>query len=157
MAEGFICGRGRGGKLGPLELFVDGYGIENWAAEGSNASLSKTLKVNLPSGETQDSVIYSKPINLSGISKVQLMLSLQYESTPERYAYGAIVYIKPADGGDPVSYHYAKGSGARLAELSAPTGNCIICIATEYARTGGCCPTVEVSRVSLIPQNNTAT
>jgi len=156
MAEGFICGRGRGGKLGPLEPFVDGYGIENWTAEGSHASIGKTLKVSLPSGETQDSVISSKPISINGISKVQFMLFLQYESGPDRYSYGVVVYIKPEDGGDILATRTVNSNiGPSLVELEVPMHDAskkyIICIATEYVRSGGYCPTAEVSRVSLIP------
>lgn len=168
MAEGFICGRGRGGKLGPLELFVDGYGRENWHTEHAHASIGKTLHASAPRGQKTQSNVISKPVVFNGISSVQFVIHRLVYETPLSDSLQSGVFFAIYDAAKPNSspvvdrYIYLDEETVVELDVYSLGQNKkkkyeIVITATpqgtqdDYGDEKNHGPTIEVSRVSLIP------
>jgi len=176
MAEGFICGRGRGSKLGPLELFVDGnvseklstYGYpESVAAEArKRATIGKTLHASVPIGGRGQTGFEAKGIIFDNISTIQLVISnITHENPAGGGRRTADIFVAIYDpevfNSQPVissyiynsqrypfvfnfnlSNHLTAGKEYDFELITTPDGEDPN---TNYG------PTIEVSRISLLP------
>lgn len=177
MAEGFVCGRGRGSgrgqgsKLGPLELFVDGNVNEKLSAYGTSAAarkratIGKTLHASVPIGEGGQTGFQALGIIFDNISAIQLVISNITHESPVGGVHGtADIFVAIYDHGyidsSPLisSYIYNQQSypfvfSFSVRSLTASKKYDFLLIAT----TGGenpntnYGPTIEVSRISLLP------
>lgn len=176
MAEGFVCGRGRGSKLGPLELFVDGNVNEKLSTYGTTAvaekraTIGKTLRASVPIGVARSQTGFTaKGIILDNVYAIELVVSnITHENPVGGGANKADIFVAiydPEDSSSPLisSYIYAYPNYryplVRNLNLEAKD----ITVGKEYdfsliATSDGedpstnYGPTIEVSRISLLPR-----
>lgn len=174
MAEGFVCGRGRGSKLGPLELFVDGNVNEKLSTYGTTAvaekraTIGKTLRASVPIGVARSQTGFkAKGIILDNVYAIQLVVSNITHENPVGGGSGRadifVAIYDPEGSSSPLissyiyayqSYQYPLVHNLEVTGLTVGKEYDFSLIATSDGEdpSTNYGPTIEVSRISLLPR-----